>query len=367
MKCFRIWLLMVCGFLLAGQSYAQVNSEAVLVNRLLISLAKEDDSLYGTLQPKFDMLWKQAMNVRDTGEVATRRIMNIRSNPRKLQQYDPQFNPGIIKDFTTIHKKGMDSGLHWGDVLLVRYELDKQLIPREMAGLEKVTTARLQGYIFVQDLLTRKTFTLVVKDIFSVNGKWYGGHLVNVLEADNIPDYVEKLVAERRYEKQLVREIVYGDWDSIRIKNQAIKGATAKKADSTDEDEDKIKKRTDILERKLYTGVFDKDIPVELYVRSLKGNCPEVVCAWEAIYKFGDIEDYLKLDVSKSSDGKWVFTEEDVGVMELVQMGDKYTGTWTSFKDRTEYECVLTEKKEVKNRKLFMLDDIIENEAYANP
>lgn len=367
MKRMCVWFFALCCLLQARQSYAQVNSEAVLVNRILISLAKENDSLYASLFPKFELLWQQVMNVQDTGYIAQRRIMNLRSNPKKLHKYDAQLNGDIVKDFATIHKKGTDSGIHWTDLVLVRYELDKMLVPKDMAGLEKVAPIRLQGYIFVQDLLTRKTFAIVVKDIFGINGKWYGGHLVNVLEADNIAEYLEKLVEERKLEKRLLQEIVYGNWDSIRAKHDTLKSVQGKAAIKEEDDEDKVQKRTDVLERKLYTGTFDKDIPVELYIRSLKGNCPEVVCAWEAIYKFGDIEDYLKLDVSKSTDGKWVFTEEDVGVMELVLMDDRFTGTWTSFKDRTEYEAVISEKKEVKNRKLFMLDEIIENGSYANP
>jgi hypothetical protein len=35
-------------------------------------------------------------------------------------------------------------------------------------------------------------------------------------------------------------------------------------------------------------------------------------------------------------------------------------GEWSSFKDKTSYDVELTEKKEVKNRKLFQLDDILE-------
>ncbi len=354
-----------------GGVKAQVNSEETLVNRIIICLSKENDSLYSTLFPKYELLWQQSMKASDTNAYDAKRLANIRSNPKKLQQYDPQFNADIVRDFKTIHRKGIDSGLHWSDLVIVRYELEKMIIPKELAGLEKVVPVRLQGYIFLQDLLTRKVYTLTVKNIFGINGKWYGGSVVNVLEAENIEEYIEKLAAERKMEKQLMLDLMYGKTDTT-TDNDSLKTVAAaekKKLAASDEedDEEKNKMRTDVLDRKLYTGTFDNNIPVELYVRYLKGNCPQTVCAWEAIYKFGDVDDYLKLDVTKSPDGKWLFTEEDVGVLELTLVGDKFTGTWTSFRDKTEYEAVLSEKKEVKSRKLFMLDDIIENGGYANP
>lgn len=363
--------LLLCLVLLTACSWqvlAQVNSEEVLINRILITLQRGDDSLYATLFPKFDELYKIAQNLQGTDDISSRRIANIRSNPKLLQQFDPQYNPDIITDFDNVKKKGKDSGLHWTDMLLMRYELEKAFLPKELVGFEKVVPIRMQGYIYVQDLLTRRAYIIAVRDIHSFNNKWYGGHVVNILEADNTDEYFEKLAKERKIEKQKLLEALYGNADAA-TPTAADSAAVVKKpaVARDDDDDDRAKATNDVVERKLYTGKFDNEISVELYIRSLKGACPDAACAWEAIYKFGDQDDYLKLDVSKTPDGKWQFTEEDVGVLEVTIAGDKMTGSWTSFKDKTEYDAVLTEKKEVKSRKLFMLDDIIENQGYANP
>lgn len=120
-----------------------------------------------------------------------------------------------------------------------------------------------------------------------------------------------------------------------------------------------------IIQRKFYAGMFDNEIPVQLYVRYLKGNCPEVTCVWEAIYKFGDQDDYIKLTVSKSADGKWTFTEDPPqGVMELKLENGKYTGTWTSTDNQTGYDVKLSEI-EATPKKTKQLDEVFERQLFA--
>jgi hypothetical protein len=359
-KRFRYIIVFLCILFSIGAK-AQVKSEEVLINRIVIALGKHADSLYTTLFPKFDDLWKRATEYVPQTPADEKRIMNIRHDAKKLQQFDPQFNTGILDDFESVIKKGKDSGVHWSDLVLARYELEKAPLPKELTGLEKIIPTRLQGYIYIQDLLTRRTYIVAVKDIYSYNNNWYGGHTVNILEAESIDEYFDKLAKERKEEKQKLLAQLYPDENAVAPADSA--SAIVKKPQpKTDEDEEekKIKVTTEIVDRKLYVGRFDNEIKVELYVRSLKGNCPDSACAWEAIYKVGNADNYIKLEVSRA-DGKWSFTEEDIGIMELVMNGGKLTGTWTSFKDKTEYEAVFTEKKEVKNRKLFELDDILEN------
>lgn len=360
-----VWIL-----LLTSVAIAQQKNEEALVNKIIQCFGTEDDSAYSMLFPRFDTLWNMAQRYSDTGIVNNRRINNLRSNPLNLQQFDPYYNKSIIRDFKFIHKKGLDSGIHWRDLLIARFELEKAMLPRELVGLEKIIPYRLQGYIFVQDLLTRKIYCISIKDVHGFNNQWYGGRIVNILEAESIEEYYEKLAAERKVLKDVLIAQLYALSDTIgkAEDSMALAAAAAKtpKADNplsvgNDDDEEKKKPSTnDVVERKLYTGLFDGEIKMELYIRSLKGPCPKPVCAWDAVYKFQDMEDYVVLDVTKSADGKLILTEEDVGVMEITIKGDKATGEWSSFKDKTTVDVELTEKKEVKNRKLFMLDDILE-------
>lgn len=351
--------------LFAQGATAQVKSEEVLMNRIVIAMAKHADSLFTTLFPKFDTLWNRAMNYLPQNPNDEKRIMNIRRDAKKLQQYDPAYNTAILDDFTAAIKKGKDSGVHWNDLVMARYELEKANLPKELMGLEKIIPTRLQGYIYIQDLLTRRNYIIAVKDIQSFSGKWYGGHVVNILEAENIDEYYDKLASERKEEKQKLLAQLYPDENAAVAAPppaDSTQGPVAKKSNLAIEDEEeesKVKITTDIVSRKLYIGRFDNETKVELYIRGLRGNCADSVCAWEAIYKVGDA-DYVKLNVSKISDGKWSF-EEDMGVMELTMSGSKLAGNWISYKDKTEIEASFTEKKEVKNRKLFELDDILEN------
>ncbi len=343
---------------------AQVNSEEVLVNRVLITLQSGSDSLYTTLFSKYDELFKIMQSAQPGDENGAKRIANIRSNPQKLQQFDPQFNPEIVQDFDKVIKKGKDSGLHWTDMLITRYELEKAILPKELIGLEKIIPIRMQGYIFVQDLLTRRTYAIALKDIHSYNNKWYGGHVVNILEAESIDEYIDKLAAERKMEKKKLLEAMYGTADESSTPVTDSVTAEVKKPEIKKEEEEEEEKKPntnrDVVERKVYTGRLDNEIDIELYVRSLKGACPQPACAWEAIYKFGDQDEYIKLEVNKTKDGKWQFTEDEVGMLEVTIKGDKLVGTWTSMRDKTEYDAVLTEKKEVKSRKLFQLDSLME-------
>jgi hypothetical protein len=354
-------------FLLAGEfAIAQQKSEEALVNKILLSFARKDDSAYAKLFPKFEDLMKAAMNYKDTDVVSGRRIQNIRSNPRLLQQFDPEYNPDILKDFDFIYQKGVDSGFHWNDALIARYNLEKEVMSREMVGLEKVIQYRLRGYIFMQDLLTRKVFCIAVKDVHGFNGAWYGGRIVNLLPAESIEEYYEKLGREQKVLKNVLLAQMYAAADTAgQAEDSAViaakKKQAAAKTTALEEDDEENKILTQVVERKLYKGTYDKEIGLELYVRSLKGKCPQPICAWDALYKFSDKNEYVTLKVTKGEGGKLIFTEEDVGVLELNFSGNSARGEWTSFKDKTSYEVELTEKKEVKNRKLFELDDILES------
>ena len=78
------------------------------------------------------------------------------------------------------------------------------------------------------------------------------------------------------------------------------------------------------------------------------------------MYRFDDMDEFIVLDVERREDGTFVMTEEEVGVMELKLQGATFTGNWTAFSDKTEYEAYLKEKSELKNKKLYKLDRTFE-------
>lgn len=364
---FPFWIIAIGCCLFTKPAFAQANSEEIAVGRVLISLQLQSQDKYISLFLPLDTLTKWMQEITPANENDARKLDNIRSNPNKLKEFDPTLDPDIIAGFNNTLIKGKDSGIHWSDLIMARYELEKMLLPRELIGLSQLMPIRLQGYIFVEDQLTRRRYIISVKDIYTIKGKWYGGRVTNVLEADNIDEFLDKYAVEKKMDKEKLLGLMYGNSDNIEMpapdSNKAI---TQKMADSDNEEEEEKKVTKDIVERKLYKGMFDNETAVELYIRGMKGDCKETTCSWQAMYRFQDMDEYIKLVVTKAPDGTWIFMEDpEVGVMELKLQGDKLKGTWTSLKDKTEYEVDLTEKKEVKSKKLFELDDIIENDLYA--
>lgn len=347
---------------------AQANTEEVQVGRILQALQAGGSDLFTQLFVPFDTLYLAAQKFTDPDPNVMRKVSNLLQNPQKLQQFDPVFNPQMVADFNGVLKKGKDSGLHWGDMTMARYELEKMMLPRELIGLTSIMPMRMRGYIFVEDMLTRRRYVIDVSDIYMFRNKWYGGRLVNVLEAESIDDYLEKHAAERRMAKDKLLLEMYGEDTTGTATADTVKPRVMKNdGDDDDDDEDKKETRKDIVERKYYTGTFDNETKVEMYIRGMKGPCPEPACSWEAMYRFQDMDDYIRLEVTRAPDGTFIFNEEpEVGVMELKLSGDKFTGTWISLKDKTEYEVNFTEKKEVKGSKLFKLDEIMEDGEFSN-
>jgi hypothetical protein len=97
----------------------------------------------------------------------------------------------------------------------------------------------------------------------------------------------------------------------------------------------------------------------------MKGNCPGHICGWDAIYKFGDQEEFIKLDVTRTKEGKWLFNEDPpIGTMELVLADKTYTGTWASSDIKTGYEVRLKEVDLSANMSK-QLDNIIEKGLWS--
>ena len=330
MRCLFPLLMCLC---LSRSAGAQAISEETQVGRIILSLQSGNVENHIGMFPSFDTLYKIAQQYADPNPNETRKVLNLLQNPRKLHQFDPILDPAIGSDFEAVYKKGRDSGIHWTDIVMARYELEKMMLPRDLIGLNKIMPIRLQGYIFIEDMLTRRRYIVYVKDVFTLRDKWYGGHLVNVLEAETIDEYISKLAAERQMERDKLLAQMYGTIEeepvTDTVRSDAKKPNLA--MEEEDDDDDEKESRGDVVERKYYTGTFDDETQVELYIRGMKGGCPETVCSWEAMYRFRDMDEYIKLEVTRGSGGSWIFNEEpEVGVMELHLKGNKFTGSWMS-------------------------------------
>jgi len=361
MKLRRYLILFICLAGVNSSLLAQQATEKDLIHEILISLQTGDDSMYASLFPTYKLIAEEAYKFQpDSAQME--RINKLRNNLRHVRNFDPEMNPKIIDMMNFVRQKGSDSGVHWGDILIAKFELDKQRLPYELIGFELIAPIRMQGYIFIRDMLTRRRYGIAVRDIFLINDKWYGGAVLNILEASSAAEYEESLAIEARELEYLMKAKRLGLLDSIMAAKDSIRKNKLYPTGYEDEEEEDegLTMYKEIMERKVYTGYFDKTIEVELYIRSIKGSCPETICSWEAMYKFGDLDEYIILEVDRKPDGTFVFAEDELGLMELQLKGNTFTGTWTSVRDKTEYEAYLKEKVEIRDRKLFKLDKTFE-------
>ena len=134
------------------------------------------------------------------------------------------------------------------------------------------------------------------------------------------------------------------DEGGIRVDGNKSYGQVVAPAPKAAPTQDLSKTKT-ILERHFYTGMFDEEFPVQLYVQYLKGDCPEQICLYDAMYKFADEDDFIILSVTRNAEGKWVMVDEKNNVnMELTLGPQTYTGMWLNNNDGTGYDAALKEK-----------------------
>jgi hypothetical protein len=276
--------------------------------------------------------------------------------------------------------KGEELGVHWNSIIMTRFELQKMNLTRDLVGFEKIATERFRGYIFIEDLLSRRVYGFTVTDMLNINNFWYGGRVVNIFEASTVEEYQKKLAADIQRRKYMlengITEQDLARMDSINRAKTADKDKDTvndplKIAYDDDEEDNPKGKGTsrltkkEVVDKKLFTGTFDNEIPVIMYIRYIKGNCPSGICSWEAIYKFGKQEEFIKLDVSRTDDGGWLFSEDPpIGGMELTFEHNVWTGNWASADIKTGYEVKMTEKP-VSAKDVQTYDDIIQNGKWA--
>ncbi|NCX96369.1 MAG: hypothetical protein EBX41_08160 [Chitinophagia bacterium] len=363
-------------------------TEVELVHKVLNCLRNKDSMEYYYNFPPFDTLWYLVTHNADRTPEIQAKLSRLKEHPTVLIDLDPFYNHEILGRFCQTLHKGEDSGVNWRGIILQRYELQKQEATIGMEGLEGIVPERFKGYIFVRDLSSATTFCITITEIQKIQGYFYGGQVLNILEAADIDSYMDRERAERRYYARQKLEAAkaaadsanadttttstaqpaLANIDSLKPKRDTIPPldtATARKnklLSSSVADDDAAKQRREVVDRRFYKGMFDDEIPVELYVRYMK-DAKGKVTNWDALYKFGDMPKYIKLDVSKDEEGKWIF-EEPVATMDLELQDKVYSGSWTNGINQTGYDVELLQKQ-ISQEKIFELDKILETGTWG--
>ena len=392
-----LFVFIICFFILCSSADAigrkhryngAPKTEVELMTKVLECLQNKDTIGYYNLFPPFDSLWQMVIHNPDPSIETQRELNKLREHPTVLLDLDPFYNHTILGRFEQTIKKGEDSGMQWSGVVTQRFELQRQNLSRGMEGLQHVVPERFKGYLFVRDMSSSTTFCITIAEIQKINGYYCGGQVLNVLEASDIDQFIKKEAAEQRHFAKLewlaqqhksdsvsadATKVIAGATDSAKIDSSktgitinAIRKSTDTAKGKKDlllsvnpPDDEANRNRREVVDRKYYQGKFDDEIPVELYVRYMKDLNGKVTKYWDALYKFGDMAEYVKLDVSKSDEDKWLF-EEPVASMELELNGKVYTGSWTNGENQTGYDAELPQK-EISQKKIMELDLILEN------
>ena len=362
-------------------------NEAELMVSVLNCLRAKDSLAYYDLFPPLDTFWRMVMHSADARPEVQRDLNNLKEHPTIFIDLDPYYNHTIITRFSDVIRKGEDSGINWPGIVMQRYELEKEGVAHGMEGMQHIAPERFRGYLFVRDMMSSTTFCITITEIQKVKGYFCGGQVLNVLEAHNKDEYIAKERAERKHKIQVEQAeqkrltdsakndngTVHAARDSLQVSDSAKVAGAAKPVDTMKNkkaallsvttpasDDDKNKMRWEVVDRRLYKGLFDDDIAVELYVRYMRDGNGKVT-NWDGLYKFGDMQDYVKLEITKAEDGKWMM-EEPAGIMELELNLKVYTGSWTNGDNQTGYDVELTQK-DLSQAKSMKLDRILDNNA----
>lgn len=342
-------------------------TEEGLMHNVLGCLANKDSVSYFYLFPPFDTLWQLVLHNPDRSPEGIKALNNLKEHPQSLIAFDPYYNRSIMTRFYEVLKKGEDSGIHWNSIVMQRFELHKEQATRSLLGYERIASDRFKGYLFVRDVLGRYTFCITITEIQKINGFFFGGQLLNILEASSIDQFNEKEAQEKKYYDWLAKNpIIDTPLTDTSKKGAATDTAKTKKIKKTNlsmddpDDEEKSSVRKEVIDRRYYEGKFDNEIPVKLYIRYLKDRTNNKTYAYDGLYKFGDQVKYVKLYITKSAEGKWTMEDDpSVGTLELTLKDKTYTGSWTNNDNNTGYDAVLTQA-DLPQKKLEQLENILE-------
>ena len=371
-----LFIVLLCASLntYAGHRHrnrGEPRSEVGLINNVLGCLSNKDSLSYFYLFPPFDTLWALVIYNRDQSPEVQRDLNNLKAHPQSLLEFDPYFNHNIITRFMNVVRKGEDSGIHWNSIVIQRYELSREAnTNRSLAGYDRIVPERFKGYLFVRDLLGRLTFCITITEIQKINGYFFGGQVMNILEASTVDQYLFKEEEERKYfdwlSKNKANDTTGIDSSKLNLDSGIV--ANMKKGDFLNvspSDEDSFKTRREVVDRKYYEGKFDDEIPVTLFIRYMKDLRTGAISGYDGLYKFGDMKNFVKLHITKGVDGKWV-REDDVpiGTMELELKSKVYTGSWTNNENQTGYDVILNQAS-APERKIEQLDRMLETGKYG--
>jgi hypothetical protein len=374
MKYFLFFLLLLVTLHAFGgkrRHRGEPRTEVGLMNNLIGCLSNKDTFNYYYLFPPFDTLWAFVMHNPDHSPEATRQLNNLKEHPRSLLQFDPMYNPGIMSRFLNVLNKGEDSGIHWNSIVMQRYELSREVPSRDLIGYSLIAPERFKGYMFVRDMLGRHTFCISVTEIQKIRGYFFGGQVLNILEASGVDQFIKKEQEEKEYFEWLAKNKITDSAHADSIANGLIDTA-GKVADTVGKgkknflsvgsatEEDTFKVRREIVDRRYYEGKFDEEIPVKLFIRYMKDLRTGLVSGYDGLYKFGDQVNYVKLHITRDKDGKWLMEDDPpIGTLELELKNKIYTGSWTNNENQTGYDVELIQT-DVPERKIEQLDNILE-------
>lgn len=334
------FLLIGLLLLLCKVASAQKKSEQQLIASYFAALQVQDFEAITSLYVSTDSLCEWVIHHTDKGSPSYYKMLALKNNEHEKANFDSTIKQEILGNLDSFYKKTKRLDIHWDKTVFVRYELEAIHLGHGLL-IEKVTPSRYLGYLYFKDDDTRKSYVFTVHNLFQVNGNWYGGELGNIFEGQSKEDYEKAYQAEQKWLRDVAAGRIVEDSNQLQ------------QTETSNDEHYQTLQRKEIAERRFYKGKFDNEINAQLYVRYIKGPCPDGVCGWDALFKFGDEDDYILMTVSKTSEGKWIFSE-DLGSMELQLLNGVYTGEWAASDSKAEYDVVLKETNlSSKKAKLF--------------
>ncbi len=339
----RIFILCLLLFPLPLSAISQPKTEAALIGEIFACLQTENQPAYISLFPGMDSLAHWVVQHADKQSASYQKMLHLQNNPIALLEYDSVIREEATENFEAFYARSKRLNVHWPETIFLRFELEEIRVGSGVIT-EKVAPLSFLGYVFFKDQLTQKIYGFTVFDLMQVNGKWYGGELVDIFEAQTKDQFKKALAADRKR------------------KRLGLPDPELDEHVTTEEEEemDKPSNLKQVAERRFYRGRFDDEIKVQLYVRYIKGGCPEGICSWEALFKYGDQDEWVRMKVTRTEEGSWLFQEE-LGSMELELKEEEYTGVYAMSSDKTEY-TVHFRQMPISPKKLKLLDGLLELE-----
>ncbi|GAA4470270.1 hypothetical protein GCM10023093_31230 [Nemorincola caseinilytica] len=332
-----------------------------MMHKLLGTLQRKDTAAFYELFPTFDTLWGMVIHNSDK-DTETQKVLNkLKERPQVLIEFDPLYNRTIVGGFAHVLAKGEDSGVNWNSIVMARYELYKSEPTKDLIGYDRVVPERFHGFMFINDAYARTTYGIRVAEVQKIKDHFFGGQVLNILPARTADEFNAKEQMEQDYYAWLAAhpDTVLTDTTTARADSAASDTTEADplKLSAIEEEEDG-RVRREVIERRYYEGTLDNEIPIVLYIRYLK-TPPGKAQLYDGVYKLGENKRYLRLEITKNADGKWIIEDESaVGTMELTMNGRTYTGTWSNAEDNG-YDVVLTQTGSQQS-KIETLDKIID-------